>query len=393
MPAPAEAFAGRDGSDFGAYVHVPFCATRCGYCDFNTYTSDELGDGATRSGYADSLRAEAALAAAAAETAGARPPTLDTVFFGGGTPTELRAGELVRMLEGLDETFGIAAGAEITSEANPDSLTPEGLDEMRAGGFNRLSVGMQSAVPHVLATLDRTHRPEGVPQAVTRARAAGFEHISLDLIYGTPGESLADWRASLEAALELEPDHISAYALIVEDGTALARNIARGRVPEPDDDLTAEKYELADHMLMQAGLCWYELSNWARGPEERCRHNELYWRSDDWIGLGPGAHSHIARSRWWNTKHPRPWAQQITGGYLPVAGGEKLDDATVNTERILLESRMVDGLALTILEPDARGRVDELIDDGLAVLRGEHLVLTLRGRLLADVVARTLTTV
>src|SRR5699024_7257244 len=286
-------------------------------------------------------------------------------------PTELRAGELVRMLDGLDETFGIAAGAEITSEANPDSLTPEGLDEMRAGGFNRLSVGMQSTVPHVLATLDRTHRPEGVPRAVSRARAAGFEHISLDLIYGTPGESLADWRASLEAALELEPDHISAYALIVEDGTALARNIARGRVPEPDDDLTAAKYELAEQLLGQAGLRWYELSNWARGSAERCRHNELYWRSDDWIGLGPGAHSQIARSRWWNTKHPRPWAQQIASGQLPLAGGEKLDDLTVNTERILLESRMVAGLPLAIIEPPARDRIGKLVDDGLVDLHGE----------------------
>lgn len=364
---------------------------RCGYCDFNTYTSDELGDGATRNGFADSLRAESSLLAAAAQAGGAEPPPLETVFFGGGTPTELDPDDLVRILDGLQADFGLSNSAEVTSEANPDSVTLEALARMRAGGFNRISMGMQSAMPHVLATLDRTHQPERVPDAVRWARQAGFEQISLDLIYGTPGETLEDWRVSLERALALEPDHISAYALIVEDGTAFARKVSRGIVPAPDDDLMAEKYELADELLSVAGLHWYELSNWARDAAARCGHNELYWRSDDWIGLGPGAHSHIADTRWWNIKHPRPWAQHITAGGVPVAGGEELDADTERIERILLESRMADGLDVAAVGPAAQRRIPELIDQGLIESHDDRLVLTLTGRLLADRVVRDLT--
>ena len=298
---------------FGVYVHVPFCSVRCGYCDFNTYTADELGEGATRASYADTAIAEIELAARTLAARGDLPP-VETVFFGGGTPTQLPSPDLVRMLGALDAAFGLVPGAEVTTEANPDSVTPASLAELREGGFNRISFGVQSAVPHVLATLDRTHDPARVPDAVRWAREAGFEQVSVDLIYGTPGESIDDWAASLDHALGLEPDHVSAYALIVEQGTALARRIARGEVAVPDDDAMADKYLMADDVLTSAGLGWYELSNWARDDAARCRHNLLYWHSADWWGIGPGAHSHVDGVRWWNVKHPAAYAQRLAAG-------------------------------------------------------------------------------
>ena len=367
---------------FGAYVHVPFCAVRCGYCDFNTYTATELGGGASQAEYADRVLAEIGLARARV-----RERPIETVFFGGGTPTLLPSADLVRMLSGLDDAFGLAPGAEVTTEANPDSVTPESLAELRDGGFTRISFGMQSARPHVLAVLDRTHDPEGVPRAVAWAREAGFEQVSLDLIYGTPGESMADWTASVEAALACEPDHLSAYSLIVEDGTALGRRVRRGELPMPDEDDLADKYAAADELLVAAGLEWYEVSNWARDEAARCRHNLGYWRSDDWWGFGPGAHSHLAGERWWNLKHPRAYADRLAADELPVADSETLDEETRTVERIMLELRVREGLPLEVLRgrpaagPIARGHAE--IVDG-------RLRLTEAGRLLADGVVRDL---
>lgn len=366
---------------FGVYVHIPFCSVRCGYCDFNTYTADELGVGATRASYADTAIAEIKQASL---TLGTRP--VETVFFGGGTPTQLDAGELVRILRAIDEAFGLAPDAEVTTEANPDSVSPESLAELRAGGFTRISFGMQSAVRHVLAMLDRTHDPERVPLAVGWAREAGFEHVSLDLIYGTPGESLEDWRASLASVVALDIDHVSAYALIVESGTAFARKVARGEVVMPDDDETAAKYELADELLGAAGFEWYELSNWATSEAGRCRHNERYWRSADWLGIGPGAHSHVRGRRWWNVKHPAAYAQQLSAGETPEAEHEDIDEPTARLEDVMLRLRLREGIELDRLQ-----NVDEMVDAGLVVVADGRASLTLSGRLLADHVIRSVT--
>ncbi len=374
---------------FGVYVHVPFCSVRCGYCDFNTYTADELGDGATRASYADTAIAEIELAARTLAQRGDLP-VVETVFVGGGTPTQLPSADLVRMLEALRSTFGVRDDAEVTTEANPDSVTPESLAELHDGGFTRISFGVQSAVPHVLATLDRTHDPARVPEAVRWARAAGFDQLSVDLIYGTPGESLDDWRASLDHAIALEPDHVSAYALIVEPGTALARRVARGEIPAPDDDQMADAYLLADDVLAAAGFGWYELSNWARDDSARCRHNLLYWHSADWWGIGPGAHSHVGGTRWWNVKHPSAYAQRLAAGESPELGRELLDPAASILERVMLEARLREGLPLGILE-GGRAAVPSLIERDLATVHGDHLVLTREGRLMADAVVRDLT--
>jgi putative oxygen-independent coproporphyrinogen III oxidase len=371
---------------FGVYVHVPFCTVRCGYCDFNTYTADELGEGATRASYADTAISE--IVRSGAET-GRRP--VETVFFGGGTPTQLPAADLVRILDAIDDVFGLAPGVEVTTEANPDSVTPESLATLVAGGFNRISFGVQSAVPHVLATLERTHDPAGVPQAVRWAREAGFGQLSVDLIYGTPGESMADWRASVEQAVALGPDHISAYALIVEQGTAFARKVRRGEVVMPDDDETADKYLLADELFTAAGLGWYELSNWARDADAECRHNVLYWHSDDWLGIGPGAHSHVAGQRWWNVKHPAAYAQRLAAGESPRHDGESIDAATARVERIMLETRLRSGLDLDALDESGLRAVDSVVERGLATVTRHGLVLTRNGRLLADAVVRDLT--
>jgi putative oxygen-independent coproporphyrinogen III oxidase len=371
---------------FGMYVHVPFCTVRCGYCDFNTYTADELGEGATRASYADTAISEIVRTGA---LSGPRP--VETVFFGGGTPTQLPAADLVRILRAIDETYGLVDRVEVTTEANPDSVTPQSLATLRAGGFTRISFGVQSAVPHVLATLDRTHDPAGVPQAVRWAREAGFDQLSVDLIYGTPGESMDDWRTSVEQAIALGPDHVSAYALIVEQGTAFARKVRRGEVVMPDDDETADKYLLADDLLSAAGLGWYELSNWARDEAAQCRHNVLYWRSHDWHGVGPGAHSHIAGERWWNVKHPAAYAQRLAAGESPRHDGESIDAAAAQVERVMLEIRLRDGLPLDALSVTGRDAVGGIVDRGLATDQAGRLVLTRPGRLLADAVVRELT--
>jgi oxygen-independent coproporphyrinogen-3 oxidase len=387
---PAQAADGAAQRRFGLYVHIPFCAVRCGYCDFNTYTATELGGGASQDAYASTAIAEVEFAAKALQGSGLPERRLGTVFFGGGTPTLLPAEDLARILTAAVSQWGLEPGAEVTTEANPDSVTPESLQLLADAGFTRVSFGMQSAVPHVLKVLDRTHTPSRVPQVVQWARDAGLA-VSLDLIYGTPGESLEDWRYSLETALSYGPDHISAYALIVEDGTKLAAQIRRGEVPGIDDDDHAAKYELADELITAAGLGWYEVSNWSRTPEQACRHNLAYWRGDDWWGIGPGAHSHVGGVRWWNVKHPTAYAGRLAGGVSPAAGRETLDAETRNVERVMLEARLSTGLELSGLGASGRHAVAGLIADGLvdpaAAFRG-RLVLTLKGRLLADAVVR-----
>ncbi|WP_243074912.1 radical SAM family heme chaperone HemW [Microbacterium sp. SS28] len=395
-PAPADGALPPDAvadpaTPFGVYLHVPFCRVRCGYCDFNTYTSDELR-GARQDQYADTLLREIDLARGVLADAGpVRPAT--TVFFGGGTPTLLPPGDLARMLDGVRTTFGIADGAEVTVEANPDTVTDATARELAASGVTRLSIGMQSAVPHVLAALDRTHDPANVASAVAAARGAGLD-VSLDLIYGAPGESLDDWRRSVETAVGLGPDHVSAYALIIEDGTKLARQIRRGEVVAPDDDLQADMYELADDLLAASGYDWYEVSNWARPGDHRSRHNLAYWQGHDWWGFGPGAHSHIAGVRFWNVKHPAAYAQRLAAGESPAAGRERPDAAARALEGILLRTRIREGLPVSELLGEGRHAVAALIADGLvegpAALHG-RIVLTRRGRLLADAVVRALT--
>lgn len=387
---PSQVLADVGRRKFGLYVHIPFCAVRCGYCDFNTYTATELGGGASQAAYSGTAASEVDFAAKVLEDSGLPRRPMGTVFFGGGTPTLLPAEDLAEILRTAVGHWGLEEGAEVTTEANPDSVTRESLQVLKDAGFTRVSFGMQSAVPHVLKVLDRTHTPSRVPQVVQWAREAGLA-VSLDLIYGTPGESMADWRESLETALSYEPDHISAYALIVEEGTKLAAQIRRGEVPGIDDDDHAAKYELADQLISEAGLGWYEVSNWARTPEQACRHNLAYWRGDDWWGIGPGAHSHVGGVRWWNVKHPAAYASRLVAGESPAAGRETLDAGTRDVERIMLEARLVSGLAIDGLDKDGRRAVAGLIADGLAepaaAFQG-RLVLTLKGRLLADAVVR-----
>jgi putative oxygen-independent coproporphyrinogen III oxidase len=376
---------------FGVYVHVPFCRVRCGYCDFNTYTASELR-GVRRDDYAGHAVREIEWAATVLDRSGVPRRPVSTVFFGGGTPTMLPASDLAMILRAIDDTWGILPGAEVTTEANPDSVDAASLETLRAGGFNRISYGMQSAVPHVLATLDRTHDPLRVPVVVDLAKRQGLD-VSLDLIYSTPGESLADWRTSLDAAIACEPDHVSAYSLIVEDGTAMGRMVARGELPAPDDDLAADMYELADQVLGDAGYSWYEVSNWARGDAHASRHNLSYWKGHDWWGVGPGAHSAVAGTRWWNVKHPAAYANRVLSGESPAAGRETIDDETRYVERLLLAARVRGELATSEIRQEARGRVAGLIArglvDGSAAVRG-RIDLTLQGRLLADAVVQEL---
>lgn len=388
---PASAAAGAAERDFGVYLHVPFCRVRCGYCDFNTYTATELR-GVSQSDYAAHAAAEVRFAADALARSGVQARPASTVFFGGGTPTLLPPGDLGAMLGAVRDAWGIAAGAEVTTEANPDSVDAADLRRLADAGFTRVSFGMQSAVPRVLATLERTHDPARVPLVVEWAREAGLQ-VSLDLIYGTPGESLDDWERSLDAALVCEPDHLSAYSLIVEPGTKLARQIRSGQVPEPDEDLQADMYELVDARFAEAGYGWYEVSNWARDDAHRSRHNLSYWLGHDWWGIGPGAHSHVGGVRWWNVKHPAAYAQRVLADESPAAGRETLDAQTQRVERVLLLTRIRHGLRIDELEAPGRTAVAGLIADGLvdakAALAGT-VVLSLRGRLLADAVVRRL---
>ncbi len=381
---------------FGFYVHIPFCQTRCGYCDFNTYTAVELGPGVSRGSYADTVLHEIRLASDVlydGDALGDRIPPVSTVFFGGGTPTLLPAEHLGLIIREIREQFGLTADVEITTEANPETVTPAYFAKLREAGFTRVSIGMQSAVPHVLEVLDRRHRPGRPEAAVAEARAAGFEHVNLDLIYGAPYETEEDWQASLDAAIGAGPDHVSAYALVVEDGTALARQVAQGVLPAPDDDVLADRYVQADETLQAAGFDWYEVSNWATGPAARCRHNELYWSDATWWGAGPGAHSHVGGVRWWNVKHPVRYAAMLEAGQSPAAARESLDEQARFTERVMLGVRMRAGLAVDELPPASQQVVPQLATWGLvehSAAAMDRVVLTQRGRLLADAVVREL---
>jgi oxygen-independent coproporphyrinogen-3 oxidase len=383
-PAALPDLIARPGGPFGIYIHVPFCATRCGYCDFNTYTPAELG-GANPEGWLAALRAELQLAAARLGS----PPAVDTVFVGGGTPSLLGGAGLTAVLDAVRAHFVLAPEAEVTTEANPESTSPRLFEQLRAAGFTRVSLGMQSVAPQVLAVLDRVHSPGRALDAAEEARTAGFDHVNIDLIYGTPGETDDDLVRSADAALEAGVDHVSAYALIVEDGTALARRVRRGEIVMSDDEVLARRYELLDARLSAAGLGWYEVSNWSR-PGGECRHNMGYWNGGEWWGAGPGAHGFVGSTRWWNAKHPNAYAELLADGHLPVADFERLDAATRHIEDVMLRVRLRDGLPVAVLSEAERGRAETAIDDGLLERHADRLVLTDRGRLLADGVIRTL---
>ena len=388
---PPGALDGAGQRPFGIYVHVPFCVTRCGYCDFNTYTAAELGPGVSRESYAGLAIEEIRLAR---RVLGPADMPVSTVFFGGGTPTLLPPGQLGAILRAVDAEFGLAPGAEVTAEANPETVTEQTLAALRDSGFTRMSFGMQSSVPHVLSVLDRVHEPGRPARCATWARAAGFEHVSLDLIYGTPGETDDDWAESVAAALAAGPDHISAYALIVEQGTRLAARIRRGELAAPDDDAMADRYLAADRLLGTAGLRWYEISNWAADDASACQHNLLYWTDGDWWGVGPGAHSHVGGTRWWNVRHPAGYGARLAAGASPAQAREILTPAERSTERIMLQTRLAAGLPVAELDRAGMSAAAAAAADGLAepaALAAGRVVLTRRGRLLADAVIRDLT--
>ena len=377
--------ASKSKSSLSFYVHIPYCIKRCGYCDFNTFTPNELQDGATleivSNDYIDAVLRE--LEAAPTDV-------VPTIFFGGGTPSLLPADDLGRVISAIKARNGLAADCEITLEANPDSVTQEKLARYLEVGFNRISFGMQSAKPHVLAVLDRTHNPANVEKAITMARSAGFKSISVDLIYGTPGESLDDWRETVAAALALDIDHISAYALIVETGTKLAAQIKRGDLTMPIDDLMADMYLLVDHMCEEAGLTWYELSNWSK-PGHQCRHNIAYWENKNWWGLGPGAHSHVDGKRFWNLKHPTTYKQKLFAGETPILDSEQLTADQIKDEAILLQIRMREGLEIALLLPHQLEVLAEYRHNGFVEINEDRVLLTPTGRLIADRIVREIT--
>ena len=390
---------------FEVYIHVPFCMRRCGYCDFNTYTAVDMGAGASRGNYANMVIREMSIVRDWQSAHGIDEPEAATVFFGGGTPTILKASDLVAMLNAVRDTWSIAENAEITTEANPDTVNADYVKELADGGFNRISFGMQSAVPSVLKTLDRTHTPANVAAGVAAANAAGMRS-SVDLIYGAPGESLDDWRTSVRTAIDLGVNHISAYALTVAPNTKMGRQIDAGTLPTPDDDDEATKYEIADDLLGAAGLEWYEISNWAR-PGYESQHNLGYWRNVDWAGLGPGAHSHYGNVlgveqsapeekteavktsglRSWDIAHPRMWGQAINAGDVPWSGSERISKEENLEEIIMLGLRMREGLDLSRLGNTAdMARIQPMEDEGLIVIRDGRVIPTRTGRLLNDTI-------
>jgi putative oxygen-independent coproporphyrinogen III oxidase len=383
---------------YGLYIHVPFCSTRCGYCDFNTYTPGESGS-SSMSTYLGALEAELELAAADWDRSG--PPS--TVFLGGGTPSLLGADGLVRILAAVKRTLGLAPGAEVTTESNPESTSPAFFDALLEAGYNRISLGMQSAAGHVLKVLDRAHTPGRATEAAGEALAAGFEHVNLDLIYGTPTETDDDLRLTLDRVLSTGVDHVSAYSLIVEDGTAMARKVRKGLLPQPDEDVYADRYEMIDSALRAAGMQWYEVSNWSR-PGGECRHNMVYWRSGQWWGAGPGAHGCVRLvddpvsgrgvdrdgvvdasgvTRLVNAKLPRRYAEALGAGTSPVATVESLSTGDLHTERVMLGLRLREGLPDELLAAGA-GAVERHVGLGLLERAGGRTRLTDRGRLLAD---------
>ena len=376
-------------SELAFYVHIPYCARRCGYCDFNTYTPSELSISSDLSGvsrdYIDLLIAEINSARKISKA-----DLVPTIFFGGGTPTLMEPADLGRVVTAIKNNFDLAPNAEITTEANPDTVTPAKLAELREAGINRISFGMQSAVPHVLAALDRTHNPANVARSVNDARAAGFDEVSVDLIYGTPGESMSDWQESIDVALSLPISHISAYALIVEQGTKLGAQVKRGEVVMPDDDETADKYVLADAKFGAAGLNWYELSNWSKAGSES-RHNLAYWNGENWWGAGPGAHSHIDGRRWWNVKHPTAYKEKISSGQSPMHEEEVLNDEQKNSERMMLEIRLAKGIDAKTLDSGQLAILESFKNQGHLLAdswAAGRIVLSTSGRLIADRIVR-----
>jgi oxygen-independent coproporphyrinogen-3 oxidase len=376
-------------NELAFYVHIPYCARRCGYCDFNTYTPSELSISSDLSGvsrdYIDLVIAEIASARKVSKA-----DVVPTIFFGGGTPTLMEPKDLGRVVTAIKNNFDLAPNAEITTEANPDTVNKAKLAELREVGINRISFGMQSAVPYVLAALDRTHNPANVAQGVRDARDAGFDEVSVDLIYGTPGESMSDWQGSIDVALSLPISHISAYALIVEQGTKLGAQVKRGEVVMPDDDETADKYLLADEKFKAAGLDWYELSNWSK-PGSESKHNLAYWNGANWWGAGPGAHSHIDGKRWWNVKHPTAYKEKISSGQSPLHDQEELTHEQKSSERIMLEIRLARGIDSKSLTAEQLSTLEgfknqgHLLEDSWASGR---IVLSTSGRLIADRIVR-----
>ena len=378
------------------YIHIPYCIRRCGYCDFNTYTPSELKDGEASvakvsQGYVDAAIIEINQAFAFFDDKNQLRP-IETIFFGGGTPTLLPAVDLARILDELREKFGFSESIEITTEANPDSVSAVDLKNLRTAGMNRVSFGMQSAKTHVLATLDRTHNPARVSEVVNEAIEAGFEHVSLDLIYGVPGESIDDWKESVNTALSLPIDHLSAYALIVEEGTKLGAHVRRGDVVMPPEDETADKYLLVDELATKAGMDWYEVSNWSLTGGE-ARHNIAYWHSNDWWGIGAGAHSHVQGVRWWNVKHPTTYISKLISGESPMLENETLTKEQMRFEEILLRIRLSSGLPLDFFTEAelvilnsylAQGHLEE------KAWQSGQLKLSISGRLLADQIVRAL---
>lgn len=371
------------------YVHIPYCVKRCGYCDFNTYTPAELqiSTGLTQisNSYIDLLIKEIDLAKTQVGSA-----NVPTIFFGGGTPSLMEPADIARVINAIDKNFGLTNDCEITLETNPDTVDKDKLAAFKAAGVNRISLGMQSAVAHVLKTLDRTHNPDNLPQVTNWAREVGFKDISVDLIYGTPGESLSDWQKSIDAALALPINHISAYALIVEEGTKLANAIKRGEIENVDDDLTAEKYLLADEAFSKAGFTWYELSNWSKDSGES-KHNVAYWLNKNWWGAGPGAHSHIDGKRWWNVKHPNLYREKLQENHSPVLDSEVLDSIQIESERLMLSIRLPEGIAKDSLSVDQIKSLNPYLESGAlnaAKWDAGSVSLTLSGRLIADRIVR-----
>ena len=372
------------------YVHIPYCVKRCGYCDFNTYTPSELkiteGLAQISNSYIDLLLMEIK----AAKVQVGQSANVPSIFFGGGTPSLMQPDDIGRVISTIKSEFTLLPDAEITMECNPDTVTKESLAAFRAIGVNRVSFGMQSAVKHVLATLDRTHNPENLLQVTTWAKEVGFSEISVDLIYGTPGESLADWQASIDAALTLPITHISAYALIIEEGTKLAAQIKRGDVAQVDDDLTAEKYLVADKAFTAAGFEWYELSNWAKSGS-LSKHNLAYWLGDNWWGAGPGAHSHLDGKRFWNVKHPNLYKERVLANQSPVADSEVLEELQIESERLMLSLRLPSGVEKQSLNEMQLSELSSYVESGhldLANWNQGRATLTLDGRLIADRILR-----
>lgn len=372
------------------YIHIPYCVKRCGYCDFNTYTPSELkiteGLAQISNSYIDLLLMEMK----AAKVQVGQSANVPSIFFGGGTPSLMQTDDIGRVISTIKSEFTLLPDAEITMECNPDTVTKESLAAFRAIGVNRVSFGMQSAVKHVLATLDRTHNPENLLQVTTWAKEVGFHEISVDLIYGTPGESLADWQTSIDTALALPITHISAYALIVEEGTKLAAQIKRGEVAQVDDDLTAEKYLVADKAFTAAGFEWYELSNWAKSGS-LSKHNLAYWLGENWWGAGPGAHSHLNGKRFWNVKHPNLYKERVLANQSPVADSEVLEELQIESERLMLSLRLPSGVDKQRLNELQLAELSSYVESGhldQANWNQGRATLTLDGRLIADRILR-----